>query len=171
MANTYAPLIIGTPITWSSSGGTSVITGTSLASGSARQGDKSATLVDGTKGLPALLEVVVETKVGSAPTDGLTLDCYLGFSSSATAGTDNPGGLTGADGALSTPASVVPQLVFLGSVIMSNAIGTGVQRQRFLVAPQDAYVSPVLVNSTGQTMSGTGTDTKIAMTPLYQQSS
>jgi hypothetical protein len=168
---TYAPLILGTPYVWTSSGGDKVITGTSLANGSARQGDKSATLVDGTKGLPALLEFVVETKVQVAPTDGNTIDFYVGFSSSGTAGTDNPGGLGGADATLASPSSVVPQLVFVGSVVMSNAVGTGVQRQRFLVAPMDAYVIPALVNSSGQTMSATGTDTKITMTPLYQQSS
>jgi len=142
-----------------------------LASGSARQGDKSATLVDATKGLPALLEVIVETKVQSAPTDGLTIDCFLGFSSSATAGTDNVGGLTGADGALSSPSSVTPQMVLAGSVIVSNAIGTGAQRQRFLATPLDAYVIPVFFNNSGQTVSATGTDSKVTITPLYQQSS
>jgi hypothetical protein len=175
VANTYAPLVAGTPLVWTTSGGDKVITGTSLANAAARQGDKSATLVDASspaKGLPAFLEIVVETKVQSAPTDGLTVDLFLGFSNNATAGTNNPAGLTGADGTLASPASVTPQLTFVGSIICSNAIGTGIQRQdSMFVAPKDAYVIPVLVNSSGQTISATGTDTKITITPWYQQSS
>ena len=170
MANTYAPLVAGTPLVWTSSGGDKVLTFTSVVNTAGRAGDKSATLVDVTKGLPALLEIVVTTKVQSAPTKGLTVDCYVGFSSSATAGTDNPGGLSGADAALSN-VDVLPQLVFVGSVVMSNSLSTGAQTARFLVAPQDAYVIPVLVNNSGQTASATGTDTKVTITPWYQQSS
>lgn len=169
--STFAPLIAGTPITWTSSGGTNVLSAASLANGSAVQGDKSATLVDATKGLPALLEIVAETQVQAAPTDGNTVDIYAGFSSSATAGTDNPGGLTGAHGTLSSPASVTSQLLLVGSLVMSNAIGTGTQRQRFLIRPQDAYMIPVLVNNSGQTVSATGTVTIITLIPFYQQSS
>jgi hypothetical protein len=170
---TYAPLVSGTASVWTSSGGNHVLIATSLGNAAARQGDKSSAgdILDATKGLAALLEVVAETKVQVAPTDGNTIDVYLGFSSSATAGSDNVGGLTGADASLASPVSVTPQMVFCGSIIMSNAIGTGIQRQRFLIQPQDAYMIPVIVNSSGQTLSATGTDTKITITPWYAQSS
>ena len=172
MANTYAPLVAGTAKKWTSSGGDHVLTGTSLASGSGRAGDKSATgdILDATKGLAALLEVWVTTKVQAAPTAGNTVDLYLSFSDSATAGTDNPGNLSGADAALGN-VDLLPQMVFVGSVVMSNSAGTGAQQQRFLVQPQDQYVIPVLVNNSGQALSATGTDTAVWITPWYQQSS
>ncbi len=37
---TYAPLVQGTPLIWTGSGGDKVITGTSLTNSSARQGDR-----------------------------------------------------------------------------------------------------------------------------------
>lgn len=168
--STYAPLIIGTPLTWTSSGGDKVLNAASVTTGNGRAGDKSATLVDGTKGLPALLEVYVQTQVQAAPTAGLTIDVYLAFSDSATAGTNNPGSLSGADAALSN-VDVLPQLVFVGSLVLSNSLGTAAQEQRFLVAPQDQYVIPVLVNNSGQTINATGTNSKVVVTPMYQQSS
>jgi hypothetical protein len=172
MANTYAPLVAGTTVKWSSSGGNHVLTGTSLSNASGRAGDKCSTndILDATKGLAALLEIWVSTKVQSAPTAGLTLDVYLAFSDSGTAGTDNPGNLSGADAALAN-VDIAPQLVFVGSVVMSNNLGTGLQQQRFLVQPQDQFVIPILVNNTGQTVSSTGTDTQFWITPWYQQSS
>lgn len=169
--STWAPLVVGSQITWQQSGGTNAMSMDSLATATARQGAKSATLVDATKGLPALLEVVISTVLQAAPTDGNTVDVYIGFSSSATAGTDNPGNLSGTDASLSGPTSVTPQLVFVGSLVCSNTVGTGTQEQRFLVAPQDAYMSPVIVNNSGQTTSATANKTVITVTPLYQQSS
>lgn len=171
--STYAPLILGTPVVWTSSGGDKVLTCTSLTTGSAQQGAKSATLVDGTKGLPAFLQPEVKTtNLGAAPTDGLTIDLYLAFSSSATAATDNPGGVTGSDAAYTYTTAGVSQLVYAGSLVLSNSIGTGLQLAKLrLVAPLDAYVTPVLVNNSGQTLSATGTDTVVTLTPLYAQSS
>jgi hypothetical protein len=171
MATAYSDLSPGTPLVWTSSGGDFVLTGTSLADGSARQGAKnSATLIDATKGMPEVLEVVFETKVQAAPTDGKEVELWLGWSNSLTAATNNPGGLTGADAALSSPASVKNQLSFAGSIILSNAVGTGVQRQDpFLVRPKDIALIPVVVNASGQTISATGTDTKVTITPYYRR--
>ncbi len=171
---TYAPLVAGTPIVWTSSGGDKVLTLTSLATGSGRAGDKSATLIDGTKGMPAFLEFFVSIPVQSAPTDGLTIDLYLSFSNSATAGTNNPGGISGADAALGD-TDLLAQMVFAGSVVMASSITTGSaaapQLQRFIVVPVDAYVIPVIVNNSGQTVNATGTNSTVTMTPWYQQSS
>jgi hypothetical protein len=171
--NTYGPLVAGSTVVWTVTGsGNKVLTATSLADQAARQGDKSDTLVDVTRGLPVWLEILVETQVQVVPTDGKELECWLGFSSNSVQGTGNPGGLGGADAALANPTSVKAQLTFAGSVIMSNAIGLGVQRQDpFLVRPKDAFVIPVLVNNTGQTISATGNQTKISITPWYQQTS
>ena len=169
---TYAPLVAGTTVKWATSGGNHVLTGTSLGNAAGRAGDKCSTndILDATKGLAAVLEVWVTTKVQSAPTAGTTLDVYLAFSDSGTAGTDNPGNLSGADAALGN-VDLAPQLVFVGSVVMSNSLGTGVQQQRFLVVPQDQFVIPVIINNSGQTVSATGNDTQVWITPWYQQSS
>lgn len=171
MAVNYSDLTPGTPLVWTSSGGDYVITGTSLGDGTARQGGKNTvSIVDGTKGFPEILTVLAETKVGSAPTDGKEISIYLGWSPSTTVVTTNPGGLSGSDGSLSTPASVVPQLTFAGSIICSNAVGTGIQRQdEFVVRPKDIALIPVIFNNSGQTMSSTGTDTKITVTPWYRR--
>ena len=170
---TYGPLVAGTPITWADSGGTNTMTLSALASGSARQGPKSTTLVDNTKGLPALLEVLLTVTPTSAPTDLKTVDCYLSFSDSATAGTNNPGNLSGTDATYTAGAGELAQPVFAGSLVASHDIGAAAQFQRFLVVPQDAYVSPALVNNMDvafKTATGV-TVHSITISPWYQQTS
>lgn len=172
MANTYGPLVAGTPKKWTSSGGDHVLTFTSVANAAGRAGDKCSTndILDATKGLAEVLEVFASCKVQVAPTAGLTVDVYLAFSDSSTAGTNNPGNLSGADAVLSN-VDVLPLLVFVGSIVLSNSIGTGVQQARFLLQPQDQFLIPVLVNNSGQTASATGTDAFVTITPWYQQTS
>lgn len=165
----YSGLVAGTPITWKSSGGDKAITLTSLANNAAREGEKSATLVDGTLGMPELLEWRFETAVGSAATDGKAVELYIGESSSATSGTDNPGNLTGADAALSNPDELKRQLYRVGALSLSNARGTNVQKQRFVSYPVCPYVMPVTVNKSGQSLSGTAGNHCIVMTPYYRK--
>src|SRR4051812_20092213 len=97
MATGYSDRVAGTPYTWQSTGGDKAITLTSLTNGSAREGDKSGSIVDGTKGLPEYVEFRLESAVGSAATTGKEINLFIGESDNATAGTDNPGNLTGAD--------------------------------------------------------------------------
>lgn len=169
----YSFLEAGTPITWASSGGSKVITCTSLAgtgtTAAARQGDKSATLVDGTKGLPELLEVMLTMKFTSAPTAGGFVALYFGESDSSTAGTGNPGTLTGADGSLSNPSEIVAMCNLVGNLIASNAIGTGTQQQRFIYAPTCAYIIPVIYNQASPAFSSTALDTLLTVTPYYRK--
>lgn len=140
-----------------------------LASAGVREGVKSASLVDGTKGFPEVLEVIAETKAGSNPTDGRELNIYLGFSSSATAGTDNPGALTGTDAAVAD-IDVLPQLVFAGAVVMAGSLTTtGVQRQRFWIKPGAEYVIPVAHNDMGVATSNVDSETKITIRPWYRR--
>lgn len=170
MSTAYSDLEKGTAITWTSSGGDKVLTLTSLANSAAREGDKSASWVDGTKGLPEIIEVRVETKVGSAvtaPTQPVEL--YIGESDNATAGTDNPGNLTGADAGLSNPDELSSQITFVGAINLSNARGTNIQKQRFRFKPVCPYSIPVIYNRSGQTLGSTGTDHKVVMTPYYRR--
>jgi hypothetical protein len=169
MATAYSDLSAGTAVTWTSSGGDRVLTLTSLADGAGREGDKSASWVDGTKGLPELIEVRFEAAVASAATAGKEVELYVGESDSATAGTANPGGLTGADAAVASPDEKKAQLVFVGSLVLSNAIGTSVQVQRLRFRPVCAYSIPVVVNKSGQALGSTGTSLKVVMTPYYRR--
>ena len=168
MAVNYSDLTPGSAVTWKNTGGTKAMLLKNLTNGSIREGDKSATLIDGTMGFPEVLEFSVETKPVSAPTDGTELELRLGFSSSVTAGTDNPGGLTGADAAVSGVGKL-QQLVYAGSVVQSNTIGTGVQRQVFRVVPQKEYVIPVIYNNMGVSTSNVDGETVVTMRPWYRR--
>lgn len=168
MATAYSDLAPGTAVVWKNTGGDKAINLKNLATAGIREGVKSATLVDGTKGFPEFLEVVAETKLQSAPTAGLQCPVYLGFSNNSTGGTNNPGGLTGADAAVGN-ADQLPQLVLAGSIILSNALGTGVQRQVFWVRPLDSYVIPVFQNSSGQSTTNVDGETAITITPWYRR--
>lgn len=168
MATAYSDLTPGTALVWKNTGGDFAINLKALADAGIREGGKSGSLVDGTKGLPEVLEIVAETKLQSAPTAGNECPIYLGFSSSGTAGTANPGGLTGADAAVGN-ADQLPQLVFCGSIVLSNALGTGVQRQRFEVRPRAEYVIPVFQNSSGQTTTNVDGETSITIRPWYRR--
>jgi hypothetical protein len=168
MSVNYSDLTPGTAVTWKNTGGDKAMNLKNLANAGIREGDKSATLVDGTKGFPEVLEVIAETKLQAAPTAGNECPVYLGFSKNATAGTENPGGLTGADAAVGN-ADQLTQLVFAGSIVLSNAIGTGVQRQRFVVAPKAEYVIPVLQNSSGQSTTNVDGETSIIIRPWYRR--
>lgn len=165
----YSFLEKGSPITWAPSGGDKVLTLTSKADGVGREGDKSATLIDGTKGMPELLEIRLETAVGAAATDGKEVELWIGESDHATAGTDNPGNLTGADADLSNPDELKRQLYHGVSLSLSNARGTNVQKQRGLYYPTCPYIIPVVVNKSGQTLSGTAGNHKVVVTPYYRK--
>lgn len=168
MAVNYSDLTPGSAVTWKNTGGSKAMNMKALATAGMREGVKSATLVDGTYGFPEVLEITAETKVQATPTDGLTADIYLGFSSSATAGTDNPAGLTGADAAVGD-TDQLPQLVFVGSIVMAGSLTTGVQRQVMRAVPQKEYVIPVFHNQTGQTTSNVDGETVITIRPWYRR--
>lgn len=169
MATAYSDLVAGTTITWTSSGGDKALDMSGLTDTSARQGDKSATLVDATKGMPELCEVRFETGVQAAATTGKMVELYFGQSDSATAGTANPGNLGGADAAYSNPSELAPQLTFVGALVLSNARGTNVQVQRFVFRPVCPHVMPVAYNLSGQTVNATGTNSKVVLTPYYRR--
>lgn len=168
MAANYSDLLAGTALVWKNTGGDFVMNMKALATAGIREGAKSATLVHVTYGFPELLEIEVETKLQSAPTAGLECPIYLGFSRSSTAGTGNPGGLTGADAAVGN-ADQLPMLIFVGSIVLSNALGTAVQRVRLIAVPKAEYVIPVFQNSSGQTTTNVDGETIISIRPWYRR--
>lgn len=171
MAVNYSDLTAGTSVTWKNTGGTYALNGKNLATATARQGDKSGDLLDGTKGFPELLEFSFETKLQAAPTDGVEFALWVGFSSSSTASTDNPGDLGGADAAVSD-RDILVQLTFVGSIVMASSITTAGHAQRqdkMLVRPKNRYVIPVIDNNTGQTTTNVDGETVLTMTPWYRR--
>lgn len=169
MTVNYSDLTPGTKLTWKNTGGDFAINLKALANAGIREGAKNtSSLVDNTKGFPEILEIIAESKFQVAPTAGNLCNIYLGFSDNATAGTNNPGGLTGADAAVGN-ADQLTQLVFAGAIILSNSLGTGVQRQRFIVVPKAEYVIPVFQNSSGQTTTNVDGETLISIRPWYRR--
>lgn len=165
----YIDEVVGTPIVWTSSGGNKGLTFTSVAAGAARQGAKSDSLVDATYGMPMRLEILVESKVAVAVTSVSLIELYVGRSSSATAGTDNPGNLSGTDASLSDPSQWTRQLDRVGALMITPAGTTNVQKQWMSYVPKLPYLSPVLYNQTNQAASATGTDTKVTVYPIYSR--
>lgn len=166
----YPTLIAGTPKTWKASGGDYAITLTSLASSTTagREGAKGD-FYHATYGLPEVIVWTLETKTASAPTTGNLVELYTGESPTATAGTDNPGGLTGADAAVTNADQRKFQCSPVGCLYLSNNIGTGVQRQHFVQQPLHRYQVPLVFNNSGVALSGTAGDHVITATPYYRQ--
>lgn len=154
---------VGTAITWAPSGGTYGLTLTSVTNGNGRQGAK------GDLGQYHAQEYAVEftSSVGSAATAGNTIDLYWAGSPHATAGTENPGGTSGTDATFNTtPSEYTAQLQFIGSLVLSNNAGTGVQKQMFSFVPKFRYGMPVVVNSSGQTLGSTAADHLVKIIPI-----
>lgn len=166
----YSRLLAGTSVTWKNTGGDKALTLTSLASAAAREGDKSASIVHGTYGLPEYLEFRLETSMAVAAANGTTIDLLIGESDSSTAGTNNPGNLTGADASWSNPSELCTQLRLAGSLILSNARGTNIQKVRLVLPrPLSGYIIPVIYNQGGQALGSTASDHQLVMTPYYRE--
>ena len=145
-----------------------------LAAGAARQSDKvdlgkSATLLATRFAVYAAIEFDV------APTSGDNVDIWIGFSPSATAGTANPGGLTGADAGYTGTAGdslddSLKQLEFLGSLIATSDAATVVQFQfiGWFVAAE-RYASIVVDNNADQALEGDDVEMAIRIVPLLDE--
>ena len=153
---------VGTAVTWKASGGTCALTLTSVTNGNGRQGAKG----DLGANRARIWDVLFTTSVGSAATAGNEIELWWAPSDSATAGTDNPGGVSGTDATFNTtPSEYTAQLVFIGSLILSNNAGTAIQKQWFAFSPPCRYGSPVVVNRSGQTLGSTAADHTITLIP------
>lgn len=166
-------LVAGTSKTWKSSGGDFVLVLTSVTNNSAKEGDKNTTgWLDAAFGsvLPEFVAIRFESSVGSAVTaPNQDLELYIGESDSATAGTNNPGGLTGASASVTTPDEKKTQCSPAMALPVSNALGTAVQRAYGTYIPSQPYPIPLVINKTGQTLGSTAADHQIIMTPYYRR--
>lgn len=175
MANSI-PINEGTPIVWADVGGdfgdspiagTNQITLVSLANAAARQGVKVGL------GDPRaeIYEITLRVELDVAATSGLTVDLYMGSSPHTTAGTANPGGLTGADAAYTgtagdSLADSLKQLDYIGSLICTADAATVVQQQSFKYSPANQWVMPVVFNQSGQAFEGDDIEMSIIMIPI-----
>jgi hypothetical protein len=153
---------VGTAKVWKSSAGDYALTCTSVTDGNGRQG------VKGDLGQYRARRWVVEftSSVGVAATAGKEIELYWAPSTSGTAGTDNPGGLSGTDATFNTtPDEYKAQLVLLGALELSNNATTTIQKQYFIFEPLTRYGMPVVVNKSGQTLGSTAGDHTVTLTP------
>lgn len=156
--------ILGTPKSWKASGGDYAITLTSLADAAARQGAKG----DLGEYFRQRWAVHLAASLAVAATTGKLLELWWSSSPSATAGTENAGGASGADAAYT--AAYRPQLQFIGFLYLANGLGTGIQRQDFEFMPRFRYGMPVIYNGAGQALGATAADHEIRFTPVDQVS-
>ncbi len=157
----------GTAKTFASSGGDAAITLASLANGSGRQSAK----LDLGATRAGLYRVKAAFEIAATPTAGATIDLYWAPSTSGTAATDNPGGVSGSDAAYagysSNLTASVKQLVFIGSFVCTTQATATVQRA--IVGsfnPQLRYGSLVVVNSSGAALHSSDSNMNITLVPI-----
>lgn len=157
----------GTAKVFKSSGGDAAITLASLANAAGRQSvklDLGATRAQ-------VYSVKADIEIAATPTAGATVDLYWAPSSSATAGTDNPGGVTGADAAYAgysaNLTASVKQLVFIGSFVTTTQATATVQKCAVgIFRPSNRYGSLVVHNQSGAAFHSSDTNINITFTPL-----
>jgi hypothetical protein len=157
---------IGTSKTFKSSGGDAAITLASVANAAARQSVKLD--LGATRGL--IYRVRAALELAATPTAGNTVDLYWAPSPSGTAGTDNPGGVSGTDAAYagysSNLTASLKQLVFIGSFVCTTQTTATVQKA-FVgsFVPPNRYGSLVVVNNSGAAIHSSDTNCEIVLTP------
>ncbi len=136
------------------------------AAGGARAADK----VDLTTPRAPRWEVKACLEFETAPADGGTVDFYWGPSPSLTAGTGNPGSLTGADAAYTETDGKLGQLQYIGSMTLENdVINIGVVG---VFSPNDRFGTLVMENNGSTALRSTATamdETHITMTEIIDE--
>ena len=111
-----------------------------------------------------------------APVTGTTFDFYWAPSVNATAGSGNPGYVTGTSAAYTgTPGTLaegLKQLMFIGSMVM-GADATATIQMAFIAvfAPPTRYGSLIVVNNTAQATHNDVVEQAVSFTPTIPQSS
>jgi hypothetical protein len=107
---------------------------------------------------------------GVAPTAGTTwMELWIGWSSSGTAGTDNPGGLVGTDSAYAgysggTAAVSKQQLESIGSPTLDVNVGPK-EMIVGVITPRERYGLIVWGNLSGQTTTNVDADHQVRLCP------
>lgn len=152
---------------------TPALTLTSLTNGSYRQSAKIDLLGSGfgSPNNPAqLYQVYASITFGSAPSANTNMQVWVGFSDSATAGTDNCGNCSGADGSYAgysggSAAVSILQLDFVGQMTLDA--NTGAQGDYVgSFSPRNRYCYFVVYNNSGQTLGSSSGASKLVITPM-----
>lgn len=168
----------GTPIVWADTTDYSSATSgysrthqidlTSLASASARQGDKAD--LGATRA--RCYAVYVGGEFDTAPTAGATVEVWWSESASATAGVGNSGGASGADGAYHAGEETEwkKQLTRIGSLVCTADAEPTVQRQFVgFLWPKKRYGMPVIVNGSGTDFDTDAVEAYVALVPVVDE--
>jgi hypothetical protein len=166
MSTNIVDLVPATRITLGSNTDTGLLTMKNIANGNYQQSAK----IDLGATLHALYNVRLKNKFGSAPTAGNAMKLWIGFSNSATAGSDNSGNCTGADGAYTgysggTAAQSVLQLDFVGQLLLDANVGP----QDGIIGsftPRARYAYLVWQNASGQTTTNVDADHQVMIDPV-----
>lgn len=157
----------GSEITIKSSGGTAAITMTSVANNAARQSAKCDFGASRARRYLFIAEVEME----ATPTAGAVIEFHMGWSNSATAGTDNPGGMSGTDSAYSGYSSnldaSVRQLSYLGDLICTAQATATVQRAIIgIIEARLQYGSLSVYNKSGAAFHSSATNVAFRFIPI-----
>lgn len=147
---------MGTAITWINTGGDEVLTLTSLANGSARQGDK--TDLGATFGVEYGFKL--STAIQATPTDGALVRIFMAFSEDDTT---FAGGASGTDGAFSAP-DALRNVLELTPLVCDNLTTAQIIVGKF--TPLARYAAPIVLNSSGAALSATAGDHELVIWPI-----
>jgi hypothetical protein len=144
---------------------------TSLADAAARQGAKVD--LGATRARSYRVRFCPEFDV--APASGEAVYVYFGFSNSATAATDNPAALTGADAAYTgttgdSIADSVKQLIGpFPYICTSDVAPISLPMDIGVLFPTQRYISPVVFNEGGQAFEGDAVEMYLALIPIVDE--
>lgn len=140
---------------------------TSVSNNAARQSDK----VDLGATRAEIYEVVAALEIAATPTAGNVVEFWWAPSPSGTAGTANPGGVSGADAAYAGYSSnldaSIKQLQFIGDfVCTAQATGTVQIARVGSFAPKHRYGTLVVYNKSGAALHSDAVEMSVLLSPL-----
>lgn len=146
------------------------ITLASLANAAGRQSAK----VDLGENRADEYKVRAAFEIAATPTAGLTIDLYWAPSWSATAGTGNPGNVTGSDAAYAgysaNLSETLLQLEFIGSFICTvQATGTVQYGEVAVFSPGERYGSLIVVDNSGAALHSDDVESHIVFDPIVPE--
>ncbi|NBT31820.1 MAG: hypothetical protein EBT13_07940, partial [Rhodobacteraceae bacterium] len=133
-----------------------VLDGT-IADGSAWQSAKTGSLATSSR-LPAAFRVDACLEFNATPTDGKIVEFFWSGSNSSTAGTDNMGGASGANGSFTISNGEENQLIRIGALVVNDRTGSApylCKGKVGIFVPQHEYGSLIIVNRSGATLYST----------------
>lgn len=148
-----------TSVVWTSAGGDEVLTLTSLADGDGRAGDEH----DFGATFSRRVRIMLEVDFNAAPTAGEVVNVYWASSHD---GTDYDGECTGSDAAYNSEDDA-KRLMHVLTLAASNDTDPQMTSEVFELPAR--YGLPVVMNQSGQALTGTGTDQIVTVTPLTDE--